>query len=94
MAADKDKDQQRMPIQELERLYKSMAPLTVEERMTEFALKADRADVIVPAAEIFLRIARAVKAEFVHVPVIGLADGIIDELYAQRDSRKPQKLKD
>lgn len=94
MAADKDKDQQRMPIQELERLYKSMAPLTVEERMTEFALKADRADVIVPAAEIFLRIARAVKAEFVHVPVIGLADGIIDELYAQRDLRKPQKLKD
>ena len=41
-----------------------------------------RADVIVPAAEIFLIIAGIVKAEYIHVPVIGLADGIIDNLYA------------
>ena len=46
------------------------------------AWKTDRADVIVPAAEIFLIIAGIVKAEYIHVPVIGLADGIIDNLYA------------
>lgn len=46
--------------------------------MEEFNLKTDRADVIVPAAEIFLIIAGIVKAEYIHVPVIGLADGIID----------------
>ena len=51
--------------------------------MEEFSLKADRADVIVPAAEIFLTIAEVVKAEYVHVPVIGLADGIIDDLYTR-----------
>lgn len=50
--------------------------------MEEFNLKTDRADVIVPAAEIFLIIAGIVKAEYIHVPVIGLADGIIDNLYA------------
>ena len=37
--------------------------------MEEFNLKTDRADVIV-------------KAEYIHVPGIGLADGIIDNLYA------------
>lgn len=37
--------------------------------------------VIVPAAEIFLTIANLVKAEYIYVPVIGLADGIIDNLY-------------
>ena len=42
--------------------------------MEEFNLKTDRADVIVPAAEIFLIIAGIVKAEYIHVPVIGLAD--------------------
>ena len=50
--------------------------------MEEFNLKTDRADVIVPAAEIFLIIKGIVKAEYIHVPVIGLADGIIDNLYA------------
>ena len=51
--------------------------------MEACSLKADRADVIVPAAEIFLTIAGIVKAEYIHVPVIGLADGIIDSLYAK-----------
>ena len=51
--------------------------------MEVYSLKTDRADVIVPAAEIFLTIAEIVKAEYVHVPVIGLADGIIDNLYTE-----------
>jgi len=51
------------------------------QRMEAYNLKDDRADVIVPAAEIFLVIAEAVRAEYVHVPVIGLVDGIIDSLY-------------
>ena len=58
--------------------------------MKDFGLKEDRADVIVPAAEIFLTIAKIVKAEYVHVPVIGLADGIIDALYL-RDQEKKKK---
>lgn len=37
--------------------------------------------VIVPAAEIFLTISNLVKAEYIYVPVIGLADGVIDNLY-------------
>lgn len=37
--------------------------------------------VIVPVAEIFLTISNLVKAEYIYVPVIGLADGIIDNLY-------------
>lgn len=37
--------------------------------------------VIVPAAEIFLTISNLVKAEYIYVPVISLADGIIDNLY-------------
>lgn len=92
MATVKDKELQRLPISSLEEVYNELRPLTVEERISQFALKDDRADVIIPAAEIFLRIARIVKAEFIHVPVIGLADGIIDDLYEQRDSRTPQRV--
>ena len=83
MSEKKDKKKQRLPVSELKALYEMLEPLTPEQRMKEYALKADRADVIVPAAKIFLTIADTVKAEYVHVPVIGLADGIIDSLYAK-----------
>ncbi len=92
MTAVKDRALQRMPIYSVQAIYDELKPLSVEERMEKFALKNDRADVIIPAAEIFLRIARTVHAEYIHVPVIGLADGIIDELYAQRLTRQPQKV--
>ncbi len=82
LANKKDKKRLRLPVTTLQALYDTLRPLTPEQRMEEFGLKADRADVIVPAAEIFLTIAGVVKAEYIHVPVIGLADGIIDTLYA------------
>lgn len=83
LAEKKDKKRLRLPIDSLQSLYDQLAPLTPEQRMEQYALKADRADVIVPAAQIFLTIAGVVKADYVHVPVIGLADGIIDSLYAK-----------
>lgn len=83
LAGKKDKKKLRLPVNSLQLLYNELKPLTPEQRMEAFSLKADRADVIIPAAEIFLTIAEIVKAEYVHVPVIGLADGIIDDLYAK-----------
>ena len=81
MASVKNPVLKRMPVSSVRAVYNQLNPLTLEERMEQYALKEDRADVIVPAAEIFLRIADIVHAEYIHVPVIGLADGIIDELY-------------
>lgn len=76
------KDKKRiLTIEELRGLYEVLNPLTPEQRMAEYKLKADRADVIVPAAEIFLTVAAAVRAKDIVVPVIGLCDGIIDTLY-------------
>ena len=92
MTAVKDKELQRIPIYSVQAIYDQLRPLTIEQRMERFALKADRADVIIPAAEIFLRIAHIVHAAYIHVPVIGLADGIIDELFAQRNEREPQMV--
>ena len=57
--------------------------MSVEERIRRFNLKTDRADVIVPAGKIFTTIADLLKASYILVPVIGLADGIIDGIYAK-----------
>lgn len=82
LASTKDKQKLNMPVSSLEEIYKRLKFLTPEQRMDKFHLKADRADVIVPAAEVFLAIAESTGAQYIHVPVIGLADGIIDKLYA------------
>lgn len=83
LADKKDKKLQRLPVSSLQTVYDVLKPPTPEERVEAFSLKQDRADVIVPAAEIFLKIAEVVHAEYIYVPVIGLSDGIIDNLYAK-----------
>lgn len=83
LADKQDKKLQRLPVSSLQTVYDVLKPLTPEERVEAFSLKQDRADVIVPAAEIFLKIAEVVHAEYIYVPVIGLSDGIIDNLYAK-----------
>ena len=55
-----------------------------KQRIKQYKLKPDRADVIVPAAEIFLEIATHIKATRIIVPTIGLFDGIINSLYTQK----------
>ena len=55
-----------------------------EERITELNLKNDRADVIIPAARIYLASMKWARATQVYVPKIGLADGIIKSLYNEK----------
>ncbi len=81
LAKKKDKKRQRLAVSTLEELYNELKPLTPQERQEKYSLKEDRADVIVPAAEIFLKVAKIVKADYIHVPVVGLVDGIIGSLY-------------
>jgi len=76
----KSKLKDRISMSQLERLFGQLSALSVEERMREFDLRADRADVIVPAAQIFIAIAQAVGVSEITVPTVGLADGIINEL--------------
>lgn len=87
LAEKKDKKQKRLPVASLRQLYEELSVLDPEQRADAYDLKEDRADVIVPAAQIFLKIAETVRAEHIHVPVIGLADGIIDGLYAKENTK-------
>lgn len=82
------KENIELPVEKLQKLAEKLASYPVEERMRVFKLKPDRADVIVPAAEIFLRIARYTEATTILVPTIGLVDGIIDCLYEERVEKK------
>ena len=66
-----------LTFQELQRAYDQMYPLTVNERVERFLIHPDRADVIVPAAEVFLKIMKFANAQKIMVPKSGLADALI-----------------
>ena len=51
--------------------------------MEIWQLNSDRADVIVPAAKIYLGIMKAAGIDEIIVPQIGLADGIVHQLHEQ-----------
>lgn len=68
----------------LQELHDVLAPLSVNERMEQFHLKEDRADVIIPAAEIFLMVAKSLHCDTILVPNISLADSIVDGIYREK----------
>ena len=84
LADKKDKKASLLPVESLREIYEALQALPAEQRIKQYKLKPDRADVIVPAAEIFLEVAMNVKATGIIVPTIGLSDGIIDSLYTQK----------
>jgi exopolyphosphatase / guanosine-5'-triphosphate,3'-diphosphate pyrophosphatase len=58
---------------------KKLAKLTPAARAKRYALKPDRADVIVPALYVVTAVARLVGAEVVDVPRVGLREGLLRE---------------
>ena len=68
--------------------YHTLRSYSYEERITELDLNQDRADVIIPAMQIYLSAMKWSRAKHIYVPKIGLSDGIIKSLYFETVSSK------
>ncbi|MEJ0080638.1 MAG: exopolyphosphatase [Puia sp.] len=79
----KRKDGKPLPLELLKDYYKELNSFSVADRMRLYSLKEDRADVIVPALQIYVNVMRWIDAEEIFVPKIGLADGLIQALYRE-----------
>jgi exopolyphosphatase/guanosine-5'-triphosphate,3'-diphosphate pyrophosphatase len=77
------KNLKSIPIEVIREFHRVLDPMTVDERMQTYNLKRDRADVIVPALRIYANAMKWANIEEIHVPKIGLADGLINHLYEQ-----------
>lgn len=73
-------------LDEMKELRDKLARLTIDERIDQFHMKPDRADVIVPALDIFSYILNEIGANSLMVPKVGLADGMIYEMYHRNNS--------
>jgi exopolyphosphatase / guanosine-5'-triphosphate,3'-diphosphate pyrophosphatase len=85
----KRKEGKPLPLELLKDYYKELSLNSVEERKHLYNLRSDRADVIVPALQIYIAVMRWANADEIYVPKIGLADGLVKMLY--KDMLRKQK---
>ncbi|MCX7649305.1 MAG: exopolyphosphatase [Flavobacteriales bacterium] len=77
------KEGQILKRKKLEEVYQQLCRLSYEDRLIKLGLNQDRADVIVPAAEVFLKIADRLNVSSIVVPKLGLSDGLIHTLFEE-----------
>ena len=79
----KRKEGKPLSFELLKDYYNELSTVSLENRMKIYDLKADRADVIVPALQIYTNAMRWAGAKEIYVPKIGLVDGLIQHLWAE-----------
>lgn len=75
------KDKAAVKLADMEKLYEELVDLTINQRMERYQLKPDRADVIVPALEIFTFCMGKLDCDGLLVPKVGLSDGMVYDMH-------------
>ncbi len=79
----KKKEGKPLALELLRDYYKEFSNLSLSQRISMYKLREDRADVIVPALLIYINVMRWADADEIFVPKIGLADGLIQNIYEE-----------
>jgi exopolyphosphatase/guanosine-5'-triphosphate,3'-diphosphate pyrophosphatase len=80
----KRKEGRPLSLDLLKDYYKELSCTPLQDRKHLYQFRDDRADVIVPALQVYIAIMRWAQADEIYVPKIGLADGLIKILYAEQ----------
>jgi len=70
-----------MTIKKMKEIKGMIESYSIEERIYQLQMNPDRADVIVPAGDIYLKVMNWAHASNILVPEVGLKDGIMLHLY-------------
>ncbi len=84
----KRKEGKPLQLELLKDYYKEFSSFTLADRMRLYRLREDRADVIVPALQIYINVMRWANITEIFVPKIGLADGLIQHLYEELKTKR------
>ncbi len=86
-ALSKRKDGKPLTIDLLRDYYKELSNVSLQDRINIYKLREDRADVIVPALQIYINAMRWAGATEIYVPRIGLADGLVHHLWEEQRNK-------
>ena len=81
------KDYAPLYYKQLKELNSELSLMSQKDKVEKLGLREDRADVIVPASDIFLKIMKWSNISEIMVPKLGLADGIVHELYTKHTGK-------
>lgn len=75
-----EKDDLPLSFLKLKNMYNELNAYSLKERISVLKLNPDRADVIIPACEIYLTVMKWAGIKQIFVPKVGMVDGIINLL--------------
>lgn len=84
----KTKTTKALSLAKVEQIKAYLSSFTYDERVNILQLNTDRADVILPAAEIYIAVMHAASVTNIIVPDVGLKDGIMQVLYEKGMKKK------
>lgn len=74
------KEDEPLTFLKLKKMYLELSSYSLKERIAVLKLNPDRADVIIPACEIYLTLMKWAAIKQIYVPKVGMVDGIINLL--------------
>lgn len=77
-----------LSLKDMRTLRDELDAMSVDQRVDVYQLKPDRADVIVPALNIYIYILEELKSKKIIVPKIGLSDGMVYQMHQQSQKKK------
>jgi exopolyphosphatase/guanosine-5'-triphosphate,3'-diphosphate pyrophosphatase len=89
----KKKPGQALPIKKVKDIRKMIEGFTLDQRIYDLQMNPDRADVIVPATNIYLKVMEWAHAASILVPDVGLKDGILLHLLEKNLTQKKIEFK-
>lgn len=75
-----EKEDMPLAFAKLRSLYTYLSSFSLKDRINVLGLNQDRADVIIPACEIYLTVMKNANIKNIYVPRVGMVDGIIQTL--------------
>jgi exopolyphosphatase/guanosine-5'-triphosphate,3'-diphosphate pyrophosphatase len=82
------KEGKPLSVIKLNQIFLELKSLNYEERIVKFELNPDRADVIIPAARIYLKALEWSGGQKIYVPRFGLSDGMIKYMHKHRKKKR------
>ena len=82
-----------MSLKRVKEIKEEVEGLSIEQRIYELQMNPDRADVIVPASDIYIKVMEWAHSTSIIVPDVGLKDGILLHLLEKNTKQKKIEFK-
>lgn len=79
-------------IHEMDAVRAYLSAYSIEQRISILKMNPDRADVIMPASEIYIKVMKMIGSQQMLVPGVGLKDGLIYNLYEKISGQSLSKI--